>query len=555
MSTSGDKLTGGKPKPRDFSRPARAIWYELVWEDLWWEDLLKKIIPGRKALAEYLLKHTEKRHHEGLEEDKCKKARRGEEWERNHYRPVGDTNRDDILPRSMQILAEETDPFEGGFKFPYPRALAKCDIKHSDWMRIQGELIGKFEPCGGGRFHHAKVADFQLNTIAKNIETVLDNAAELDTAFFRPRGLIMRLDMPGEQKFGLDGMDLYFGSTLAVNLPVHNVSRVGYPFTDAGLSEESSWRFCRRCCWTKDTPNSHHRAIRRKFFEGTRIVIDSLTVLSDPQKAHQRGWTNWIQQCKVAEKGSVKDEDESLPARVFLDKEDIIKYIRSVELYFTPKLMRPISERVFRWPPSKQIYYDRWRGHTASGRHEIQVGRKYYPKWVPWTDSMDKRMETQWTQRCVVPADDIGVLVMERECVPKDRCHRRRHKPKYVSKFATGRRAALIRNEKPFPPLPSEIQTELLTILAESHPNTAAMDYYRRYLGGADYAPFAPEELKVGQRKERKELRKMWENRYHTCFCHYSGPPIKTTPLAEIMKQQAAGSHFALWHRPYNLPR
>jgi hypothetical protein len=276
MTTSGDKPTcAKKQEPRNYLRPGRAIWYEILWEDLWWEDLLKKIIPGRKASAEYLLKHTEKRHHEEIEEEKCMEARRREERERNHHRPVGDNNRDDILPRGMQILAEETDPFEGGFKFPYPKALAKCDIKYAAWMRIQGELIGKFEPCGGGRFHYPKLVDFQLNTIAKNIETVLDNAAELDTTFFRPRGLIMRLDMPGEQKFGLDGMDLYFGSTLAVDLPVHNLSRVGHPFTDDGVSEESAWRFCRKCCWTKDTPNRHHLTIRRKFFEGTRIVIDS----------------------------------------------------------------------------------------------------------------------------------------------------------------------------------------------------------------------------------------------------------------------------------------
>jgi len=552
MTTSGDKPTcANKQEPRNYLRPGRAIWYEILWEDLWWEDLLKKIIPGRKALAEYLLKHTEKRRHQEIEEEKCKEARRREERERNHYRPVGDNNQDDILPRGMQILAEETDPFEGGFKFPYPKALAKCDIKYVDWMRIQGELIGKFEPCGGGRFHYPKLADFQLNTIAKNIETVLDNAADLDTTFFRPRGLIMRLDMPGEQKFGLDGMDLYFGSTLAVDLPVHNVSRVGHPFTDAAVSEESAWRICRKCCWTKDTPNRHYLTIRDKFFEGTRIVIDSLTVLQDAEKSLRRGWTNWIQQCENAQKGIVKDEDKSLPARVFSVKEDITKYIRSVEIHFAPKLMRPISERVFRWPPSKQIYYDRWRGHTALGRHEIQLRGKYYPKWVPWADSMDKRMETQWTQRCVVPADDIGMLVMERECVPKDRCHQRRRKPKYVSKFARGRRAALIRSGKPFPPLSSEIQTELLAILAESPPQTAAMDHYRRYLGGADYAPYMPEELKVGRRKERKELQKIWENRFHSCSCHYNGPPIETTSTAELMKQQAVGSHNALWHRPH----
>jgi hypothetical protein len=407
-------------------------------------------------------------------EARCREAREREESRRAQYRPLSYTHPQDMFPRGLQILAEENDNLREGFKFPYPRALAKCDITLSDWERIGGEIIGKFEPCGGGRFHYPQMSNFEINTIAKNIESVLDNVAELDVTFFRPRGLIMRMDMPGEQKFGLDDMDLYFGSSSRVeNHPIHSMRKFGGETVHSRYCQNWRWNICVECTRSPKyfvdwllanrayrltrSNRPHLRAVRRRFFGGTRIVIESLTVLQDSEKAHHHGWTHWIQQCKDAKATMPREDDKPMP---ILDDAKAIKgYVAALEAYFEPMLERPISERVFRWPPSKQIYYDRWRGHTdvTNMKVEVKFG-KYLPRWIPWEDSMDKRMDTQWTPKCVVPADEIEVIVMERECVPKDRCPPKKQNPKMI-----GNRARhYTRDERRFPALLSEIEAALV---------------------------------------------------------------------------------------------
>jgi hypothetical protein len=45
--------------------------------------------------------------------------------------------------------------------------------------------------------------------IAHAVEGMCDVASEWDKKYFRAKGLVMRLDMPGEEKFGLRFMDLF----------------------------------------------------------------------------------------------------------------------------------------------------------------------------------------------------------------------------------------------------------------------------------------------------------------------------------------------------------
>jgi hypothetical protein len=431
------------------------------------KDMLKEV-GDPDTCAE---KSIEKRKDEEIQDEKCKRERQRQELIRAQYYPHH-VNPAEILPRGMQILAEDTEDLEKGF--PYPLALAKCDISLSDWTRFGDAIIGKFDHCKGGQYHHPHMYDFRIHTIAKHIEFVLDNVAEQDITFFRPRGLIMRLDMPGEQNFGLDFMDLYSGSVVRLDHPVHNLSMAQpslfiYPSDDnvrqAILEDHKKLPMrpclhCRRVAWEAGflAIKPHYRDIRQKFFEGTRIVIDPITVLNNPKKAYKRGWTNWIQQCKDAKEKKSRREEKPPPKLEHAAAE--LQYFMDLDAYYEAMRSRPMSERIFRWPPSKQIYYDRWRGHSGflyphekSSSELVQVRygsslKKYkIMPWIPWEDSMDKRMLTQWTSKCVVPADGIEVMVMEKECISKDRCPGPKRTPRIPRAY-----------RRKFPYLPSEFE-------------------------------------------------------------------------------------------------
>jgi hypothetical protein len=350
------------------------------------------------------------------------------------------------LPRGLQILAFETDNLTLGF--PYPRALKKLGIWKEHWYCFVRDIIPPLQ----NTFRH---------TIAKHIETILDRVAEQDVALFRPKGLIMRMDMPGEQKFGLDFMDLYHSGFLGLN-HVDNLSGAGT--TDADYEER---RNLGAIPFNFKASKSHLYHLRREFYEGTRIVIDPLTILDDPEAAYKRGWTNWIEQCKKAKEAEPRDEVNPRPSWIqelvwtaskhrfqtpiddgaydhyevarngpYVDIFDNYPELKVLEDYCETLRQRPISERVFRWPPSKQLYYDRWRGHTASQWDFKRGGHIAQLDWLPYEDSMDKRMRTQWYRLCVVPADEIEVTVME-EGGLEDQClktHRHMSAEKVVGK-------------------------------------------------------------------------------------------------------------------------
>ncbi|KAE9365446.1 hypothetical protein N431DRAFT_387727, partial [Stipitochalara longipes BDJ] len=353
------------------------------------------------------------------------------------YRLPPHVNPIEILPRGAQILAE--DPYDLKLGFPYHSFLEKCDISVLGWTHFTRSILGRFEQCGGPRFHFPHANDFEIHTMAKYIEYILDNVAEQDITFFRPRGLIMRIDMPGEQEFGLDFMDLYVGryGSRHIDQYPHNLMA---PPDHESIAKSPKPELCKSCKAFTSSPqkranNRHRNDIRQKLFNGTRIVIDPLAVLEDPNTAYKRGWTNWIKQCADAKEKkprAPKDdehralgEDEPLtlpgskedkPYPVLKGEDDQLEYFKTLDTYFEARRTRPLSERVFRWPPSKQLFYDRWRGHTGDPVLQPRLGlaHRHAHEWVPWADSMDKRMHVQSQPQTVVPADGIGIMELHR---------------------------------------------------------------------------------------------------------------------------------------------
>jgi hypothetical protein len=118
----------------------------------------------------------------------------------------------------------------------------------------------------------------------------------------------------------------------------------------------------------RDLKPSDVDAARKNGFSNIRIVLDPVSVLSNSKLAYEREWTNWIKACAYAEKAN----RESRPVPV--DNE--------------PWDFNSISWQIDRWPPSKHLYYDRFRGHDLiiQGEHNAT-----YNFFIPDEDSMDKR--------------------------------------------------------------------------------------------------------------------------------------------------------------------
>lgn len=245
------------------------------------------------------------------------------------------------FPRGIQIMAKNTHTLEWGF--PYPKELSPFGITKDDWASFCSKLT---EPLAKQKIAYA-------------VDAILDICSEEDVKFFRPKGFIMRLDMPGEEQYGLDIMDIYhpqLGSVHTDNfttMPPHSKEHSGAIKHKHHVRER-----------TKD--KKHLETLREKAFRSTRLIIDPIIVLKDPQLATQRGWARWI----IASNQAQKLANEAPPKR--MDNKPVSNTFCSPAPCFLRALLtlRPIEwygyfpARWDRWPPSKHLYYDRFRGSS-----------------------------------------------------------------------------------------------------------------------------------------------------------------------------------------------
>ena len=128
--------------------------------------------------------------------------------------PVG------ILPRGLVVLCNlqvDTSYKNGrsshGFHegFPYPATIMKkYDVSRKDWKLFcsaMDDVVSPFSTESSPWFGAVKSGS--KGDISELVDCVLDVVSAWDSRFFRPRGLLMRLDMPGEAKFGLTTMDIF----------------------------------------------------------------------------------------------------------------------------------------------------------------------------------------------------------------------------------------------------------------------------------------------------------------------------------------------------------
>ncbi|KAJ5035006.1 uncharacterized protein L3040_008268 [Drepanopeziza brunnea f. sp. 'multigermtubi'] len=286
------------------------------------------------------------------------------------------------FPRGLQIMAEDTDTLSGGFSLP--KEFMAFGITKDIWAEFNSKMT----------------ESLTTKRIAYAVEDILDVCATWDVRFFRPKGFIIRLDMPGEEKYGLDLLDIYHSKIGAIHtdnvtagtpcpLPemVLNgqlLSPVSYSMAPKKDEHVGAIKHNRHI-QEKTKDKKHLETVREKAFHSTRLMIDPVVVLKDSTLADERGWTKWIQACKEARNFA----EEAPPKR---------KDNKPWRGYY------PV--RMDRWPPSKHLYYDRFRGSALTG------GTKKIPftHFVPDHDSMDQRGAPLTDS--VIPCDEVECYII-----------------------------------------------------------------------------------------------------------------------------------------------
>jgi len=282
------------------------------------------------------------------------------------------------MPHGLQIPAKNTDNLKKGF--PYPKNVLMCyDINKHDWKRFQRALSSQVSE--------------HVSTYA--VERLLDLVAQWDVQFFRKKGLVMRMDMPGEEKYGLDFMTIYYKHDLVSSFdPIIKKGNPQGPMNDKALKR-------------------HHKALRRRQlhlgrargcgYYSTRIVLDPIEVLQDKQMSDERGWTAWDQQCKATLHCRTQTASTILwPSPSFSGDERL----------------RPRS-LTDRWPPCKHLYYDRYHGYAEHVEtedeilHELSHLDHSLCTWIPAKDSLDQRLGGTLYRTRILPADDMPYVVVD----------------------------------------------------------------------------------------------------------------------------------------------
>jgi len=260
--------------------------------------------------------------------------------------PQEPTHSTHILPRGLIVPCRlQVDPCyrvkDRGFGFhrgfPYPRALMMMyNITEHDWNSLCEAIHDVVRPYttdapwfGGVKTHGEVGAD-----IPELIDLVLDTVSKWDASFFRPKGLIMRLDMPGEARFGLTTMDIYHKT----------LGKLGHIDNCQGILSHNTVKFEKGRTRRSTIKFRHLRKLLESTYSSTRLVFDEISVLRDTETAYERGWMVWNASCHWAR--VLKGQPKAFPCGF-------------------------AAARVDRWPRSKHLYYERFVGNYTCTAKEI----------------------------------------------------------------------------------------------------------------------------------------------------------------------------------------
>ncbi|KAG9243555.1 hypothetical protein BJ878DRAFT_113425 [Calycina marina] len=291
---------------------------------------------------------------------------------------AGPAPEEHILPRGLIVpCREQVDPrykprdehygFHGGF--PFPEILKQYGITQENWQEFTNALDDVVRPYATNApwFGAVKLEGEKGADIPQLIDTILYTVAEWELKLFRPRGLLMRMDMPGEAKFGLTAMDIYHkarGKRGHIDNCLGVLSRRAYNFEKNESFYQPRW-FRHLLCLLEST------------YASTRIVIDEASVMDDPKLAYERGWMVWIAACHWAH---------------------VVKETHTDCCDLGPM-------RSDRWPRSKHFYYERFVGTLSCTARALTHSVMHAPirtisSTSPNTSPSSHRLpQTTWTHQ------------------------------------------------------------------------------------------------------------------------------------------------------------
>lgn len=135
----------------------------------------------------------------------------------------------------------------------------------------------------------------------------------------------MRIDMPGEAKYGLTFMDFFHQD--------HTDNCSGILTRRVKNYEDSKHH-------KLDKKDKHLGIMLERGYCSTRIVLDEVGVLENAQISKDRGWTEWTR---------ISDHARSIPPIPVLDQDKRTEMGKSFN---------------DRGPHSKHLYYERYRGES-----------------------------------------------------------------------------------------------------------------------------------------------------------------------------------------------
>ncbi|OAF56892.2 hypothetical protein VC83_07096 [Pseudogymnoascus destructans] len=220
--------------------------------------------------------------------------------------------------------------------FPYPPGLAAYEILEEDWNKFTAHLASLISPqrnkkkkktpirlvlTFGGRGAKSEKLDFQ-----KSHSKVFEYVRASQNNLFRPKGLLVRVDIP-EEGVGMEFMDLYHGGhvdhlsdTWGLEARVANAGPVADgEGIDATAEEVAAHSKVSRTALQPNKAQTkankaqdttlekarkqqlkalgHLNSARKKMSQRIRIVIEPVTVLGNVERSEKNGWIAWIRHC------------------------------------------------------------------------------------------------------------------------------------------------------------------------------------------------------------------------------------------------------------------
>jgi len=245
-----------------------------------------------------------------------------------------------IIPCRLQLdpcyrIKDQNFGFHRGF--PYPRAvMLKYGVTEHHWKSFCETMhdVVRAYAADAPWFGAVKTDGEDGADIPTLIDLILDKVSEWDTSFFRPKGLLVRLDMPGEARFGLTNMDIWH-KTLGAPGHIDNCQ---------GILSQNTFQFEEGDIRGRKTKSRHLRKLLEITYSSTRLVFDEVTVLQDVKTAYERGWMVWNASCHWAR--ILKGQPKAFPGGF-------------------------AAARADRWPRSKHFYYERFVGTYTCTAKEI----------------------------------------------------------------------------------------------------------------------------------------------------------------------------------------